>query len=79
MLNKRSFIVKVRKDSDLEEIDDKRMDYAHISVLQDRVAQNIILCIGAYMLSDTLRKCIIHTVATKVNPPILIEAAKDGS
>lgn len=68
MFKNRSLIVKMAKDVEPNEAkpEDKISWGAHVSVLMEEAVKGGAILIGAYMAADTLRKCIIHTVATKV-------------
>lgn len=80
MFRNRTLVVNVAKKSDIiEETKDPRDDItwqAHTSVMMENAVMGGLLLMGAYFLGDTLRGCIIHTVAVRVTPPVIVEAAK---
>jgi hypothetical protein len=64
----KSFIVKVAKDEDLQDngVDSPFDTHANRKDLIEDATAAAIVVVGFYMLADTARKCIIHTVATKI-------------
>ena len=70
MFKDRSIVAKVVKDSDLSE--NQESEYhspptiSHFAVMLDDAARNVAILIGTYFVGDTIRKCIIHTVTTRV-------------
>lgn len=70
MFKNRSLLVKMIKDVSPEETQETQEHInwgAHAHVLIDEATTGVAAIIIVYMAADTLRKCIIHTVATKVN------------
>ena len=63
MFNNRKFEVKLVKDDPKVEQVDKPVN---IDDLAETVVSGAIVVIGAYMLGDTIRKCVCHAVATRM-------------
>jgi hypothetical protein len=63
MFNNRKFEVKLVKDDQKVEQVDKPVN---IDDLTETVVGGAIVVIGAYMLGDTIRKCVCHAVATRM-------------
>jgi len=63
MFNNRKFEVKLVKDDQKVEQVDKPVN---IDDLAETVVGGAIVVIGAYMLGDTIRKCVCHAVATRM-------------
>lgn len=63
MFNNRKFEVKLVKDDQKVEQVDKPVN---IDDLTETVVGGAIVIIGAYMLGDTIRKCVCHAVATRL-------------
>lgn len=79
MFRKRAVVIDVVKKSDVltpvEESDHANVG-AHISVLMDQAVVGGLMLIGAYFAADALRAVVIHTAVTKIQPTIVVEAAK---
>lgn len=63
MFKNRKFEVKMVKDNENVTQVNKPVD---MNDLAETVVGGTIVIIGAYMLGDTIRKCICHAVATRV-------------
>lgn len=66
MFKNKGLLVKLAQAKDDEYIAERQLTHAERKVLIQKTADNAMVLIGFYMAADTLRKCIIHTVATKV-------------
>lgn len=81
MFKKKAVVVNVVNKKDLELPEDKQEENvdpnfgAHVYVLMNNAMYAGALLMGAYFLGDTLRSCIVHTVAVKVQPTVIVEAA----
>lgn len=78
---KKSVVVNVvnTKDINVPTNEEENVDPnfgAHVYVLMNNAAYAGALLMGAYFLGDTIRHCVIHTVAVKVQPPVIVEAVK---
>lgn len=76
MLRNRTFLVRMVKDSDIQEVPRPRDEIhpaAHISVLMENAVVGGVVLIGAYFAADTIRSCIIHTAMMKIQPSVLME------
>jgi len=79
---KKAVVVNIVNQKDLPDTDDQeKVDPnfgAHVYVLVNNAVYGAALLMGAYFLGDTLRHSIIHTVAVRVQPPVVIEAVKSA-
>lgn len=83
MFRKRKLEVKVVKDQDTSNSFEDLQNHnalvrevgANANVLIDNVVVGGLMLIGAYFAADTVRHCVIHTVAVKVTPTV-VEVAK---
>lgn len=67
MFKNKKFEVKMMKDEDPKDLYQVDFDqHANRRQLIEDVSTQAIVVIGLYMAADTLRKCAIHTVATKI-------------
>lgn len=69
MFRNRSLVVTPVKTADLEPQEETREEFsldARAAVFTNNVVQGVGMLIATYMASDTIRKCIIHTVETRV-------------
>jgi len=78
---KKSLVVNVVNTSELTPPEDNQENVdpnfgAHVYVLMNNAMYAGAVLMGTYFLADTLRHCIIHTVAVRVQPPVIIETAK---
>lgn len=83
-LRKKSVVVNVVNTSELKAMEDDQETVdpnfgAHVYVIMNNAAYLGAFLIGSYFLADTIRHCVIHTVATKVTPPIVVEAAIEAA
>lgn len=77
--NKKAIVVNVVDKKDLEKSEEElreRIDPnfgAHVYVIMNNMAYWSAIIMGTYFAADTIRHCVIHTVAVRVQPPVIVE------
>lgn len=83
--NKKAIVVNVVNKKDLEKSEEELKEHidpnfgAHVYVIMNNMAYWSAIIMGTYFAADTIRHCVIHTVAVRVQPPVIVEAAKAAS
>lgn len=73
MFKNRSFIVKMAKDTDIEEIETAKASvliHAQRRELIEEVMGGIIVAVGTYFVADTFRQVAIYTAIQKITPRV---------